>query len=267
MSVRQLGRGIDHLALEIDGDLVARIATSQADRRSEQVAREARLLDLLAKLLPVAVPKVVASDPRAGLLVVTKIHGSSLLDRPSPDPQDLVPALAGVLGTLHGIPQALTSGIVDLDDTPPSAWLEEAMAVYTRVAQRLDRAERLTVERFLARPPPPPAREHVLCHNDLGAEHLIVDGDDSLVGIIDWSDGALADAAVDLGRLGRDLGPSVATRIATELGLHDTAIHRAAFYACCTLLEDLDHGFASGDRRYCDAALAHLARTFNWGAP
>jgi aminoglycoside phosphotransferase (APT) family kinase protein len=38
----------------------------------------------------------------------------------------------------------------------------------------------------------------VLCHGDLHVRHLLVDGDGSAAGVIDWGDLCLADAAVDL---------------------------------------------------------------------
>lgn len=115
----------------------------------------------------------------------------------------------------------------------------------------------------LRRPPNAP------CHNDLGAEHLLVGADDTaLTGVIDWTDASLTDPTIDLGRLYRDLGPPVGTDIAEQLGLDLAAtLPRAAFYGRCALLEDLEYGLTTGDRRYSDAALANLARTFVQGAP
>ena len=37
---------------------------------------------------------------------------------------------------------------------------------------------------------------------------------------------------------------------------------RAVFYARCKLLEDIAYGLRTGARRYAQAGLAHLARTF-----
>jgi aminoglycoside phosphotransferase (APT) family kinase protein len=268
-SVRTLGRGTDHTALQIDGDLVARISRDGGPDAGAQIAREARLLELVGSVLPIAVPEVVAVDPPAGLLIVTRLPGVSLLDRPSPEPRRLVPQLAALLAGLRDIPTDRTDGIVDLDDVEPRAWLDEAAATYALVAHRLDRAHREHVERFLAEPPPPPpppARLHVLCHNDLGAEHLLTGDHDAITGVLDWSDAARADLAVDLGRLARDLGPSTATEIGAQLDVDAATIRRASFYARCTLLEDLHFGSTTGDHRYRDAAIDNLIRTFTWSA-
>lgn len=262
-AVRTLGRGTDHTALLIDDDLVARISNDD-DVDPDEIAREARLLEVVGAALPVAVPEVAAVDPAAGLLIVTRLPGVSLLDRPSPDPSRLVPHLVALLGSLRAIPAERTDGVVELDDAEPGAWLDEVAATFASVAHRLDTAQRDAVERFLGEPPPPPADRHVLCHNDLGAEHLLAGDEGAIVGVIDWSDAALADPAADLGRLGRDLGPAVATQVAADLELDGATLRRAAFYARCTLVEDLHFGLTTGDRRYSDAAIAHLARTFTW---
>ena len=119
----------------------------------------------------------------------------------------------------------------------------------------------------LATAPPTVPTDDVLCHNDLGAEHILVADDGvTITGVLDWSDAALGDRAMDLGRLLRDLGPDVVLDIVERLGLEPaTVVPRAAFYARCALLEDLDYGVSSGDRRYADRALEHFAHTFDAG--
>ena len=266
-SARFLGAGTDHTALEVDGHLVARFTAQPSGDAATQVEREANLLQVIAPLLPVAVPQVVAADPREGLLVVTKLPGASLLDRPSPEPQRLVPQLASLLAALGAIPAELTDGIVEPDADDPHDWLADCDRTYAEIANQLDPGHRRDIERFLAEPPPPAVQADALCHNDLGAEHLLADDQHTVTGVIDWSDAARADVAVDLGRLGRDLGPAVAVEIAARLDLDDETIARAAFYARCTLIEDVHHGITTGDRRYSDVALANLARTFHWDAP
>jgi aminoglycoside phosphotransferase (APT) family kinase protein len=262
--VRTLGHGTDHTAVEIEGDLVVRIGLEHGQQAAERIEREARLLALIRPFVPTAVPEVVAADPSEGVLIVTKLPGVSLLDRPSPEPQRLVPRLAALLTALREIPTERADGIVAGDDFDPGAWLDDTADSYGRVAPELDRAQRQAIEQFLAEPPPTPTDEHVLCHNDLGAEHLLADDHHDLIGVIDWSDAAITDQAADLGRLARDLGPSVAAEVAARLGLDERSLQRAAFYARCTLIEDIAHGLQSGDHRYSRAALAHFSRTFQW---
>src|SRR5690606_10775495 len=168
---------------------------------------------------------------------------------------------------LHATPVDRVEGIAPRDATPPAEWLAEARDAYQVVAPGLPGADRQRVEAFLDAPPPAPPAVAVLCHNDLGAEHLLVDGEPPAVvvtGVIDWGEAALGDPAVDLARLHRDLGPAAAEAIRRrDDGLiGDEDLDRVAFYARCALLEDLAYGVRSGDERYRRAALAHLARTF-----
>jgi aminoglycoside phosphotransferase (APT) family kinase protein len=173
-------------------------------------------------------------------------------------------------GTDHAaylVDDALVARVATRADGAAADEVEREVRLLGLVAPALTPAERRLVERFLAADPPGPVAERVLSHCDLGAEHLLAaPGGDRLTGVLDWSDAALADPAVDLGRLCRDLGPRPAVAVADRLGLGPEVGARAAFYARCALLEDLGHGLTTGDRRYSDAA---LARTFDplWDTP
>lgn len=267
-TVVRLGGGLDHEAHEVDGELVVRRRrTGDPDERAAAVRREAALLEVVAGVSPLPVPEVVAADPEAGVLVLRELPGRPLLDRPLADPAPLVAPLAGFLRALHATPVDRVEGIAPRDATPRAEWLAEARDAYQVVAPGLPGADRQRVEAFLDAPPPAPPAVAVLCHNDLGAEHLLVDGEPPAVvvtGVIDWGDAALGDPAVDLARLHRDLGPAAAEAIRRrDDGLiGDEDLDRVAFYARCALLEDLAYGVRSGDERYRRAALANLARTF-----
>src|SRR5690606_16160164 len=80
--------------------------------------------------------------------------------------------------------------------------------------------------------------------------------------VIDWSDAALADPAVDLARLHRDLGPAAreALRRSDDGLIGGEDLDRGAFYARCALLQDLAYGARSGDERCRRAPLANLPR-------
>jgi aminoglycoside phosphotransferase (APT) family kinase protein len=127
-------------------------------------------------------------------------------------------------------------------------------------------AARRQVEDFLGRTPPAGPHVEAFCHNDLGAEHLLVDvGRGEITGIIDWTDAAVTDPARDLALIYRDLGPEVFERTLAHHGepFDGADRERSAFYARCKLLEDVARGSsASGARRYAEAGLAHLDRVF-----
>ena len=82
----------------------------------------------------------------------------------------------------------------------------------------------------------------MLQHNDLGAEHVIVD-DGAISGIIDWSDAAITDPASELGRLLRDLGEAALPHVLDGYGAagaeRAALTARAWCYARCLIVEDL----------------------------
>ncbi|WP_344944207.1 phosphotransferase [Sphaerisporangium flaviroseum] len=95
--------------------------------------------------------------------------------------------------------------------------------------------------------------------------HLLVDVRASAItGVIDWTDAAITDPACDLALIYRDLGPEVfeLTLAGYDGRFDDAGRERAAFYARCSLLEDLAYGLVGGASRYRHSALAHLTRTF-----
>lgn len=100
------------------------------------------------------------------------------------------------------------------------------------------------------------------CHQDLGIEHLLVDSG-RLVGVIDWTDAALADPARDLGLLLRDLGrPALrATGVACP-DLIPGAASRVLFHARCGALADLAHGMRTGQGAYVGTSLAAVNTLF-----
>jgi aminoglycoside phosphotransferase (APT) family kinase protein len=155
--------------------------------------------------------------------------------------------------------------LVERDTYPLFAWREDAQRDYQEISGHLPTAHRPLVESFLGRPPPAEPRAAAFCHNDLGAEHVLVDVDaNAVTGIIDWTDSVITDPARDLALIYRDLGREFfELMVACYDGRFDDADReRAVFYARCKLLEDIAHGVRTDARPYAEAGLAHLARTF-----
>jgi aminoglycoside phosphotransferase (APT) family kinase protein len=104
----------------------------------------------------------------------------------------------------------------------------------------------------------------VLCHDDLGIEHVLADGDGAVTGVIDWSDAAVADPAGDLGRILRDLGPGALDAALAALAPDDPEAvgERAVLRARCGALEDLAYGLGEGRPAYVDKVLVALPWLF-----
>ena len=171
------------------------------------------------------------------------------------------------MGRLHRATVQEMEGLVPWDTDPLATWRREAEREYCKIANYLPVAARRQVEDFLGRTPPPEKGVVAFCHNDLKAEHVLVDaGANAVTGVIDWTDAAIADAAYDLALIYRDLGPEVFDLTLSHYDggrFDEDDRERAVFYARCSLLEDVAYGVRTpGARRYAEAALAHLARTF-----
>ncbi|MCK2219599.1 aminoglycoside phosphotransferase family protein [Actinomadura sp. ATCC 31491] len=258
-----LGQGLDHTVSEVNGELLIRLPKA-AD--PEAVRQEAARLAAVAELSPLPVPEVVFADAEAGVLACRKLPGRPLNEHPPPDPARLAGPLGRFLGALHAADPGRMRDLAPLDLYPAPALLQDAELDYRDVEAHVPVDQRALVERFLAEPPPGEPRSLRFCHNDLGAEHILVDAATGTVtGVIDWSDAAVTDPAHDFARLYRDLGPGFFELTAAHYPFPLTGDDRARirFHARCALIEDLAYGLSTGPRHYADAALAHLARTFS----
>ena len=156
------------------------------------------------------VPEPVFADVEAGVLEYSKLPGLPLMDHPVEEPAGLAPALGGFVGRLNRAPLKKMEPLVERDFYPLAAWREDAERDYRQIVERVPAADRRLIEDFLGCTPPAEPRTEALCHNDLGAEHVLVDvGTSAITGIIDRTDAAIADPACDLALIYRDLGPKV----------------------------------------------------------
>jgi aminoglycoside phosphotransferase (APT) family kinase protein len=269
-SVVQVGEGTDHVAYEVDGALIVRWSKERdAAARAARVDREARLLAAVAASSPLPVPEPSFTAPEQGCLAYRKLPGVPLLDLPRPRWSSHGASVAATLGqlltALHATPLEDLIGPAEFDDQPLALWRAEAAETYAAVAGEVPPVYRRGVEAFLDAPPPAEGWTPVFSHNDLGIEHVLVDpGTWAVTGIIDWSDAAIVDPATDFGLLYRDLGPAALHAAIgsyrTEINHPATLGERAAFYARCTLVEDLAYGVQTGKDKYVDKS--HAAMTW-----
>jgi aminoglycoside phosphotransferase (APT) family kinase protein len=222
LKIVELGGGLDSTAYAA-GDLVIRVAAAGYD-----VAREARLLEIVATRVPVPIPRPLFADVDAGVLGYERIPGEPLLGRSAP--AGTAGRLGGFLRDLHAIDPGTVAGLVPTEVADPGLWLDglEGPAPLTRL---LDATR------------PRPSSQRVLAHADLGAEHILAQ-DGELTGIIDWSDAALTDPALDFARLYRDFGPNFLEEVLQAYGPLPDAVPRIEFFARCAALEDLAYGRA-----------------------
>jgi aminoglycoside phosphotransferase (APT) family kinase protein len=266
-SVTKLGEGLDNAAHEVNGELIVRTSKeSDPALRAEYTRREVDLLTAVAGISTLPVPEPVFADPEAGAIAYRRLPGLPLIAHQVTEPALLAPDLGRFLSRLHGASLEKLEGLVERDPYPMAAWLRDAEEDYREVSGRLPASARRRIEGFLGRTPPVEPLTEAFCHNDLGAEHVLVDaGVGTITGVIDWTDAAITDPARDLALVYRDLGPEVCRlALAHYDGHFDGADReRAVFYARCKLIEDLAYGLDNPRaERYAEAGLSHLDRTF-----
>ncbi|MEV0156959.1 phosphotransferase [Micromonospora sp. NPDC050686] len=242
VALRELGQGLDNTAF-LAADLVLRVAADHS------VTREASLLEVVAPRVSTPVPRTCFVDDDAGVLAYPLLPGRPLLNRTPA--RGVARTLGLFLRELHDIDTAMVDQLVPVEDAGPSEWLED-----------LDGPADCL--RLLRASVPRPARRRVLAHADLGAEHIL-EQDGSITGVIDWSDAAITDPALDFARLYRDFGEDFlleSLRAYGGLDDGDDALARITFFARCAALEDLSFGREHRRNDYLQAAERSLGWLF-----
>jgi aminoglycoside phosphotransferase (APT) family kinase protein len=247
VTVRELGHGLDNVAFIAD-DLVLRVTDGHS------ILREARLLTVVSARVSIPVPVPRFADENLGVLAYRLLPGRPLLGRTAD--LDLARSLGRFLRELHTIDKATVEDLAPIEEADPTEWLDD-----------LDGPSELI--KLVHSSVPQLAMHRVLAHADLGAEHIL-EQDGLPTGVIDWSDAAYTDPALDFARLYRDFGPQFLTAALDAYGGMDDpdeAMARITFFARCAALEDLAYGREHGRSEYSQAAERSLAWLFPSARP
>lgn len=266
--------GLDHEVTDTGGPTLRRRRVGDDGLAP---APEARLLRLVAGRVGVRVPQVVAL-PAPDVMEIERIPGSPLLAAlpvTAADAPELGALLGRVVAGLAAVPAADVSGLVPVDDAGLDEYLAEAAEIVADVRGEIPAGPLAGVDRFLAAAPPAEPARRVLVHGDLGAEHVFIDTNAHVTGsrfvvtgIIDWSDAAIGDPALDLGLIRRDLGrlgfdAALRSLPATASGQpRPVFAARALFHARVRTLEDLAFGLDAGSAEHLRNARRAIADLF-----
>jgi aminoglycoside 2''-phosphotransferase len=195
-------QGEDNLVVVLDGEWIVRFPRN--DEHRGRFTAELNLLARLAPISPLPVPRYVhVTDERdfgAYRMIRGREMSPAVFAAMSPQEQgEALSSLASFLSMLHALP---AEAIVQPDGRIARTWSGEQFASLYRGVRRAEIAPVVPPEslvRFdafhdaLASIPPGPSR---LAHNDLTDDHILVDGS-RITGIIDFSDAAFGDPAID----------------------------------------------------------------------
>jgi aminoglycoside phosphotransferase (APT) family kinase protein len=261
--------GHDHEVVD-SGDRSTLLRRRLPERGGLSASAEAHLLRLVASRSPLPVPQVVRliSDD---VMEMQRVPGTPLLHHlplPSRDEvRRLALALGGFVAALSQVPRAAVKDLVPVEQPTLDEYRDEAAELSRTLHPELTVPQRRAVASFLVRLPPPSPAGLYLAHSDLGAEHVFVAGAPrQITGVIDWSDSAIGDPALDLGLIMRDLGVDGLQHALTAFvaggGDVSGAVPRARFYARVRALEDLSFGLEQDVQAYRDNALRSIDELF-----
>lgn len=219
--------GWDSLVLDLDGEWIVRFP--RRPEVEQWLEREIALLPELATSLPIAIPRFDLVV-RNGVVCVgyRKLAGSpaqnDVDERTGED-------LGRFLSALHRFPVDRARAL-DVPYFDTVAWRERFESLCAdfrrRVFPLLQRTERERAESVFAR-----AGEldfvPVLTHADLGPAHVLC-RDRRVVGVIDWSDARVGDAALDLAWCLNGTPPDVADAVARTYVVDAALRERSLFY-------------------------------------
>lgn len=203
-----LNAGMDSVAYRVNDRWVFRFPMRDAVER--QLLIEHALLPVIAPRLPLAIPSFrfwgTPSDDFpmhfAGYEMLPGPTGTEI-DQALLDFDALAPTLGACLSALHSFPVGDAERLGAEVSRVEEHWEEvrrDAIAGLELVPALAPDAPVDRVRRYLEELRPLPAPPWPLClvHQDLGAEHVLVDPSGKRVtGVIDWGDVAIADPSID----------------------------------------------------------------------
>jgi aminoglycoside phosphotransferase (APT) family kinase protein len=264
VTVSPLGTGWDSDAWLINEELVFRFALRPG--LDEQIKKEERLLNALVPTLPVRlpVPRYIAWDGGKDAFAFSAypyIPGTPL------DESDLNP------GQLDAVARDIAAFLTALH-TVPSAEAEPLVAPITREVGQpwllrdrfridifpiFDAEERVAIEdrwdKLTAGMEFPP--QLTLIHADLGPDHILLNDEGRLVGVIDWGDVTIGDPALDFAGLDTLLRRHVLTHYR---GPRDSGFaQRIEFYQWLRPLHEINFGlYWGGGQQAVDRGIRKL---------
>jgi aminoglycoside 2''-phosphotransferase len=254
VNAKYLSEGWDSTVWRVNGEWLFRFVKRADD--AGYVRAEVDLLAFLAPRVPFSVPQ--PAFVAESFFGYRPIVGASL----SEVPRDRVDqaALARDLGEFLSVLHACEPPGVRRVDRDGETLRARARASVAKLQGRIELPAKVR-ERLEGPVPPPSDGAPRLVHNDLLAEHIIV-GASGLVGVIDWTDAGLGDAATDFAGFvhwgGRGFAEAVLEHYRGEVDRD--FLERATWTAFCVGLFDVDYGLATGRHEYSTEGLEVLRR-------
>jgi len=250
----RIGEGygsVAYLVPDSSGNWSVRVPRAEADWAIPSLEREARLLPALEQYIDTAViPREAQLVRGADGTLVAMVHryvpGRQLSTRSVRGRRRdrLAEQIGAFFSQLHTFPldQARSLGVpeVDLWDDHYRPLIEQAMPYLGNSAQEWLQRQ---ADEFVAGGGTQSA-PRVLIHGDISGDHLLLDGDSGLGGVIDFGDAMIADPALDLAGLLNDMAEPFLGQVLEHYtaNIDDDALRRVQFYIQVAAIHQVIYG-------------------------
>ena len=242
---RRLTHGWDHEVVILDEALVFR--APKADPDHARITNEATLLDYLRRRTSVGIPEYTHRSSDGSFVGYRLVAGRELEPRTFRRLSDaardrIARQLASFISAMHSVPMHVARQFRAPEQDIRAEHETLARDTEDLILPRLERPEAEMVTRFLADVGSELTHEieRQLIHADLSPEHILWDRDRKEVNIIDFSDHAIGDPALDFAELHSYGHPLVASVFERYSGPKDERLlRRAALYFKWTPLETM----------------------------
>ena len=256
----KIGEGTGNVAYEVNNHLIFRFPKGLANQ--VRLSKEVTLQPLLKVYSTLPYPEFKYLPADNSFVGYQKLQGAPLIHELATFSSWNIFAeqIGNFLNQLHSIPQNQVNNFNPLiEDKSFSDWQAQGLPFYEKTKYLIPMRHYSSIEVFFNSKPQNQISNKVLCHNDLGIEHILV-ADGKVTGVIDWGGVALTDPSCDFARIYRDVGPKILDMV---LSKYDTSSEvkvqlreRAVFYGKCLIFEDLYYG--SKDDEYLQKSLKAL---------
>lgn len=245
VSLVKIGEGTGNVAYEVNTDLIFRFPKKEDNQ--QQLEQEIYIQEVLKQFCSLPYPDFIFLPADHSFIGYKKLNGTPLLQ--IYDEFKGLPTVLGQLGhfltKLHSISsEKLNELNLVIENDSYEDWKSDAYSYFEKIKEVIPTKYLSEIERFFESENPKSFDELVLCHNDLGIEHILV-VENNITGIIDWGGVALTDPACDLSRIYRDLGQDALNTLLrnyTDTSSKEHLQERAIFYGKCLFFEDLFYG-------------------------
>lgn len=262
--IKKIGEGTGNIAYEVNTDLIFRFPKSQENQK--QLEKEISLQKLLKKYSSLPFPSFIFLPEDHSFVGYKKLPGTQLLfiHNEFKAWDSFSQQIGHFLSKLHTVPvKEINELDLSTENKSLKDWQDHSKSFYEKTKYLIPEYYFPNIDKFFHFTPRYKVGDLVLCHNDLGIEHILI-SENKITGIIDWGGAALTDPACDFARIYRDLGEKVLDEILTVYCVspidNNKLRDRAIFYGKCLLFEDLFYG--AEQEKYLEKALAALEWMF-----